>query len=551
MKKLIPFIILLALCIRMQAQTTPAEAQKIATFTKIWGFLKYYHPTVATGKLDWDHEYMTRLKDLAALNTRDEISNYYSNWIGTLGFVTPCSTCSQNKDSITRNLDLDWLSDGTLFNARLMDELQYIRQNRNQGKNYYVQFYPVGNTGYRNEKPYKDSVYPGAEMRLLSLARYWNIIEYFYPYKYGIGEDWNHVLVEMIPLFRDAPDTMAYHLAMMQLVASIRDSHADLINHYTNLHFGLKWAPFDFKLIDNQAIVTRFYNDSLCAKNDIRYGDVFLSVNGKDIAGIIREQWKYVGSSNDAVKLRNMYCAIFNGNTDSVEVTYERDGVVGKKTLYRYYFKYFYPKGYKPVRPEACKILPGNIAYVNMAGLSPGQVPAIIKQVKDTRAIIFDVRNYPNGAMFKLAALLDTAPVPFARISMPDVNYPGMFRYNHFGPMYCGLKKNKHAYKGRVILLFNEMTQSHAEFTLMALQTAPRVTGIGSTTAGADGNVSDLVFPGNYHTYMTGLGVYYPDGRETQRVGIFPDIVVHPTIAGIRAHRDEVLDKALEVIGKD
>jgi carboxyl-terminal processing protease len=103
---------------------------------------------------------------------------------------------------------------------------------------------------------------------------------------------------------------------------------------------------------------------------------------------------------------------------------------------------------------------------------------------------------------------------------------------------------------GKVVLLFNETSQSHAEFTLMALQTAPDVISVGSQTAGADGNVSSIIFPGNYKTYMTGIGVYYPDGRETQRVGIVPDIEVKPTIKGIKLKKDEVLEKAIEMINK-
>jgi C-terminal processing protease CtpA/Prc len=47
---------------------------------------------------------------------------------------------------------------------------------------------------------------------------------------------------------------------------------------------------------------------------------------------------------------------------------------------------------------------------------------------------------------------------------------------------------------------------------------------------------------------MTGIGVYYPDGRETQRIGIVPDIEIKPTIEGLKLKRDEVLEKAIEVI---
>jgi carboxyl-terminal processing protease len=47
---------------------------------------------------------------------------------------------------------------------------------------------------------------------------------------------------------------------------------------------------------------------------------------------------------------------------------------------------------------------------------------------------------------------------------------------------------------------------------------------------------------------MSGLGVYYPDGRETQRVGIDIDIEVKPTIEGIQKGEDELLNRALEFI---
>ena len=72
-----------------------------------------------------------------------------------------------------------------------------------------------------------------------------------------------------------------------------------------------------------------------------------------------------------------------------------------------------------------------------------------------------------------------------------------------------------------------------------------------STTAGTDGNVSYFDFPGRITTLITGIGIYSPDGRETQRVGIIPDIEAKPTIQGIRDCRDEVLEKAIEVINRE
>lgn len=45
-----------------------------------------------------------------------------------------------------------------------------------------------------------------------------------------------------------------------------------------------------------------------------------------------------------------------------------------------------------------------------------------------------------------------------------------------------------------------------------------------------------------------GFGVYYPDGTNTQRAGVRIDVPVHATVEGLRAGRDEILEKALEIV---
>jgi hypothetical protein len=71
---------------------------------------------------------------------------------------------------------------------------------------------------------------------------------------------------------------------------------------------------------------------------------------------------------------------------------------------------------------------------------------------------------------------------------------------------------------------------------------------MGSTTAGADGNVSEIPLPGGLRSLISGIGVFYPDKRPTQRIGILPDLEIVPTVAGIRDGRDEVLEAALGAI---
>ncbi len=47
---------------------------------------------------------------------------------------------------------------------------------------------------------------------------------------------------------------------------------------------------------------------------------------------------------------------------------------------------------------------------------------------------------------------------------------------------------------------------------------------------------------------FTGMRVLYEDGSRFQNVGIVPDVVARPTIAGLRSGRDEVLEAGVDVL---
>ena len=78
----------------------------------------------------------------------------------------------------------------------------------------------------------------------------------------------------------------------------------------------------------------------------------------------------------------------------------------------------------------------------------------------------------------------------------------------------------------------------------MALQASPHAVVIGSQTAGADGDISTVVLPGDIRAAITGLGVFYPDGKPTQRVGIRRDVSATRTVQGIKSEKDEILEAA-------
>lgn len=83
------------------------------------------------------------------------------------------------------------------------------------------------NLSMRNfkDKPYPEMEFPNMEYRLLALFRFWNVINYFYPYKDLIGEPWDNILHRYIPKFEADKNALEYNYTVQELMAETKDSH--------------------------------------------------------------------------------------------------------------------------------------------------------------------------------------------------------------------------------------------------------------------------------------------------------------------------------------
>ena len=99
-------------------------------------------------------------------------------------------------------------------------------------------------------------------------------------------------------------------------------------------------------------------------------------------------------------------------------------------------------------------------------------------------------------------------------------------------------------------MLINETAISQSEHSCLGFEEAAkgRITFIGTPTTGANGDVTRTSMPGGITVTFSGHDVRHADGRQLQRVGIQPDIRVEPTIAGLVAGKDEVLEAAIKFL---
>jgi C-terminal processing protease CtpA/Prc len=99
-----------------------------------------------------------------------------------------------------------------------------------------------------------------------------------------------------------------------------------------------------------------------------------------------------------------------------------------------------------------------------------------------------------------------------------------------------------------VVFLTDGRAISYAESFMSFVEHYRLAEIVGQPTAGTNGNVNVLTLPGGYQVPWTGMRVVKHDGSPHHLVGIQPTIRVTRTIEGVRAGRDEFLERALAVI---
>lgn len=509
----------------------------------IWGYLKYYHPNVAGGKYNWDYELFRILPKIsgASAKQRDEI---LADWIKGLGtFQTEKFTFDTKNVKIAP--DLNWITNSG-FSKELSDLLLQLKDAKRPKANYYVDFYDnIGNPDFSNEKPYENEAYPDAGFRLLSLYKYWNIIQYYFPYKNLIREDWKEVLPEFIPKFADAKNETDYTLAALEIIARIHDTHANVwgSNKALDKYFGARHAPVKLTFAENKAIVSSYINDQLGKESGLQTGDIITEINGKPVDHIVKEMLKISPASNYATQLRDIARKLLRSNSETMNIKISRNGKTESLAV-----KTFEPKelNIKKEPKDFFKMLDNQTGYFYMGSADGKKLSESFDKLRNTKGIVIDLRSYPSDfVVFSMGKLLKKDSSDFVKFTQTTNQMPGLFTFTP----NLGVEGNgPEHYKGKIAILINETTQSSAEYHTMAFRTAPNSKVFGSTTAGADGNVSRILLPGNISTMISGIGIYYPDGTETQRIGIVPDVEIKPTVEGIKNGKDEVLDKALEWI---
>jgi C-terminal processing protease CtpA/Prc len=397
---------------------------------------------------------------------------------------------------------------------------------------------------------YQEMLFPDPGYRMLAAFRIWAGIEFFFAYPHLMDQDWSDVLREFVPRFQAASDAEAYALTVSEMVTRIQDSHGFVSGPAHREYFGSAYAPFNVRMVEGVPLVTALTDEAAAGEAGVEVGDEILAVDGERASDRIQRLARYYAASTEDALLRNVTRSLVAGaeGADAVVSVRKADGSEVELTV-PLRASFVGSGNYRTT--EVVRMLEGGVGYVDLDRLTQPNIPEMMEKLADATAIVFDMRGYPDDNVFLLAAWLGLdGDTPVADFRMPILTAADgeWGRTSRSFKQVLPLPAYPTTFDGPTVMLVDERTQSSAEHTGLLFESANGTRFVGSNSAGANGNVTTLGVPGGITVTFTGLDTRHGDGRQLQRIGLEPHLYVKPTIEGIRAGRDEVLEAGVAYV---
>lgn len=402
--------------------------------------------------------------------------------------------------------------------------------------------FPLGSTPQEWTVPPPNTAFSLSKRatRFADIATAWGVMEHFYPYFDVVDTDWDKALTEGLKQTSEATSDADHLMTLRRLIAQLHDGHGSVTLHRVGfagcLPITLDWTGPDLIVVGVDPGFAEM----------IGVGEVVRAINDKPIAEVYTEVRLSICASTEGWA---KYLAAFEltcpRTSDPVEIEFLRpDGEVHRVLMKPMPIALPMPK--KGTPESGTEVSPG-VVYFNLVGAESDQLRSNLETLTSARGIIFDMRGYPAGAAYEAIRHLIDRNVASAQWHVPVITRPGRAGWRWDQSAWDMPPKAPHWDKP-VAFLTSSAAISYAESIMGIVEHYKLGDIVGSTTAGTNGNVNPFVLPGGAIVGWTGMKVLKHDGSTHHGVGILPTVPVVPTPAGVAAGRDEVLEKAIEVI---
>ena len=371
-------------------------------------------------------------------------------------------------------------------------------------------------------------------VRVGDVAIAWNVFQHFYPYFDVAPTDWDAELTRALESARTDETEADFLLTLRRLTAALHDGHAG-VNHGA-LDAGLGHLPLSFAWVEGRVVVTASDVPA------VQPGDILVSTDGVPAAEALAEKEALISGSPQWRRYRALL-AIGRGEMSTpVQLVLERDGTPSEVSLERQ--SQMPPAEERP--PQIGELEPG-IWYVNLDAAPWPDIQENLDAIASAEGVVFDLRGYPKGNHEVISHLLTEPDTSSAWMRIPQVIYPD-FELVTWEHASWGMMPEEPHIQGKVAFITDGRAISYAESFMGFIESYRLAEIVGQPTAGTNGNVNPFRVPGGYRVRFTGMLVVKHDGSQHHLIGIQPTVPAERTREGVREGRDELLERALELV---
>ena len=376
--------------------------------------------------------------------------------------------------------------------------------------------------------------------RLAAVILAWNVFQHSYPY-FDAKMTWSATLSAALQEAASDQNEREFVATLRRMVAALRDGQARVLSP---LDAELQFAPpIALDWIEGKLVVT-----AADPATGAKPGDVVVTVDGtpaplmldaaESFVSAATPQWAkvramqelFAGPQGSPLKLR-----LERGEpTERVEVSVSR-------TVTSY--------ARVPQAEIISEVQPG-ILYVDLGRITPADFTAALPRLAAAKGVVFDLRNPPAylGPELLFSHLSDK-PVTGPQLHLPQIAAPDREQTTFIRNGEWNFAPKEPYLSAPKVFLTDAHAIGYGESCLAIVQALKLGDIVGSTTAGTNGTTNRFQLPGDFTVVFTGMKVLKHDGSPHHGVGIQPNLPVAVTRAALAGSRDELLEKAVQLLG--
>ncbi|MDX8365655.1 S41 family peptidase [Cytobacillus sp. IB215665] len=564
------------------------QVENLHAFSRLYGYIRYFHPSDEAEQIDWEKfaiygtGYVVKAKNTGDL--KEKLEELFLPIAPTIQIYQEGEEVRDTLNIESEDSSLNYVAwqhfgkarnkfeggvykkEKIIFNEtssseKLFDSLPTVGEkisetiNRSLRANIPLVLYTDGEKTLGSteetmieldnlvEEINKVKADPDAEAlhtRIAGVTILWNDIQHFYPYFEEVNADWLKELPSFIEVALETKNKEDYADIIDYMTEKLADGHIS-----GNLQ---RWKesyrlPFTVDIAEDQLVITSTYQDT-----HFKVGDIIMSIDEKPTYEYLLQSQARISGSPQTKELLSIWALEYGKMDETLLLEIDRNG----KSL-SLEGSYGYANGLSnfPIISQHITEIKEGIYYVNTLKIDYDVLIPHLDSLAKAKGIIFDMRGRPGPNIWQLVSHLTDRTVKGPLLAIEQIIYPDhkkLAGYNTTGTWT--IEPQEPRFEGEFVFLTNARAISYPETILGVIEDNNLGYIVGQPTAGANGDITEINLPGHENIWFTGLKVVKSDGSQHHFIGIEPTHVVERTIEGIKAGKDEYIEKAIQIINQ-